>query len=514
MSMTNRSAFHEFVQPDLWDASKFTKVRTIRGAIHGKVELHLCHEAGQEDTCCVVKCMENEKVNFNRGKEVCDKKVHFFTNRCAAPHLEDALTEIGVFAYLSKQKKQCPFLLRMLGVFSDHHLTRLVTEEADGGELFDLVAAQGPVSEKRAALYVCQILLALQFLKEHYVGHRDVSLENILLKNGDVRLMDFGQAVQSHLPDGTPLRFFTTAGKKAYRAPEMHVPTHGVTCARVDVPMMSERQSSKTRKDHGVGVLFLKLQALGYLCEVKVPENTCGTSCDAELMGYMVPPADVFACGVCMFILCLGFPPWDHAMLSDPHFAHIHRLGDGGIPDIMQRYAQSTLSTEFTQLVVEMMSSDPSLRPTVEESLSSSWLRTVAGEVAASVQEEQPTFSEAIRVDIAEANSERILDTVAGEVNVSLKEQEGALSDSIPDTVATAVKESCERIPDIAVKVGVNTAGLNNDINIIAHDTSSSVVGEHISKVQVDGCADFGKELTCQDVSRRRCLRAVSCGGG
>lgn len=212
---TNRNAFYKHVQPEMWDASRFTKVKTLRDAIHGKVELHRCHRDGQEDGRCVVKCMENHKVDYNRNKEANDQRAHFSTNRFTNPSLEDALTEIGIFTYLSKQTDRSPFLLKMLGIYADQHHTRLVTEEADGGELFDVVAQHGPVGEERAARYTAQMLLALRFLQKHGIGHRDVSLENVLLKDGEVRLMDFGQAVQSHSSDGMPLRFFTTAGKKS-----------------------------------------------------------------------------------------------------------------------------------------------------------------------------------------------------------------------------------------------------------------------------------------------------------
>jgi len=324
------------------------------------------------DSRSVVKCMENHKVDYNRDKEANDYRVHFSTNRFTSPHLEDALTEIGIFTYLSQQSDRSPFLLKMLGVFADQHHTRLVTEEAEGGELFDVVAQHGPVGENCAARYVSQMLLALQFLQKHNIGHRDVSLENVLLQGGEVRLMDFGQAVQTHSSDGIPLRFFTLAGKKAYRAPEAYVPAHGGTRARIDVPFSADISTD------GLRSRFLKLRGLQYLCEVKVPDGaTPGSSCDADLMGYTVPPVDVFACGVCVFILCLGFPPWGQATLSNPHFAHFYRQGEQGIPDTIRRYAKSPLSSNLVRLLVDMMRTDPSLRPTVEECLSSSWIQAV-----------------------------------------------------------------------------------------------------------------------------------------
>jgi len=94
-------------------------------------------------------------------------------------------------------------------------------------------------------------------------------------------------------------------------------------------------------------------------------------------MGYTVPPVDVFACGVCVFILRLGFPPWGQATLSNPHFAHFYRQGEQGIPDTIRRYAKSPLSSNLVRLLVDMMRTDPSLRPTVEECLSSSWIQAV-----------------------------------------------------------------------------------------------------------------------------------------
>jgi len=149
--------------------------------------------------------------------------------------------------------------------------------------------------------------------------------------------------------------------------------------ARVDVPFVTESAATLVRKDHGAGTQFLKLRGQQYLCEVRVPDGVKpGSWCDAELMGYTVPPVDVFACGVCLFILCLGFPPWGHALLSDPHFAHFYRQGDRGIPDTIQRYSKVPFSTHLQQLLVEMMRTDPSLRPTVEECLSSSWIQKVA----------------------------------------------------------------------------------------------------------------------------------------
>ena len=48
-------------------------------------------------------------------------------------------------------------------------------------------------------LWSWQLLQAVAFLHKQQICHRDISLENILLSKGDIRLMDFGQAVRRSL---------------------------------------------------------------------------------------------------------------------------------------------------------------------------------------------------------------------------------------------------------------------------------------------------------------------------
>lgn len=99
-----------------------------------------------------------------------------------------------------------------------------MTEFADGGELFETLSQQGALSQKQAKRYSWETLQAISYLHRHRIGHRDISLENVLIKEGSVRLMDFGMAVRSHDIGGSPLRYFHPAGKDFYRAPECYVP--------------------------------------------------------------------------------------------------------------------------------------------------------------------------------------------------------------------------------------------------------------------------------------------------
>lgn len=51
--------------------------------------------------------------------------------------------------------------------------------------------------------------------------------------------------------------------------------------------------------------------------------------CSAVPAGYAAAPVDVFACGICAFLLAVGKPPWTVAMDTDPSFSFTCRHGVG-----------------------------------------------------------------------------------------------------------------------------------------------------------------------------------------
>merc|ERR1719356_1300746 len=103
-----------------------------------------------------------------------------------------------------------------------------------------------------------------------------------------------------------------------------------------------------------------------FLCDVTLPPGAKpGEPCTAEPAGYHVRPADVFACGVCLFILATGMPPWKEAKLDDPHFAWI--CGKGVVQLLHAWHRRQTPEAE--NLMVMAMEQDPSRRPTAEDLL-------------------------------------------------------------------------------------------------------------------------------------------------
>ncbi|CAJ1333821.1 unnamed protein product [Effrenium voratum] len=163
----------------------------------------------------------------------------------------------------------------------------LVLENCEGGDLFDCVQRQrgdGLLGEPQLKRYVWQILKAVEYLHENNVGHRDISLENLLLRNGEVRLMDFGQAVLLRGADGEPLYYYRLCGKDYYRAPECYVPS-STMCPNLQVKAMCPQDWTPGREVQTLGG--------GYLCLVRFPPDAVpGEVGTATLSGYSVAPID------------------------------------------------------------------------------------------------------------------------------------------------------------------------------------------------------------------------------
>lgn len=111
-----------------------------------------------------------------------------------------------------------PHIAQMYEVIATESYIWIVTELCCGGELFDYLVEKGRLSEDETRGIFGQLCLAVAYLHESGIVHRDLKLENVLLdEHCRVKLGDFGFTREY---DRNAL-METFCGTTGYASPEM-----------------------------------------------------------------------------------------------------------------------------------------------------------------------------------------------------------------------------------------------------------------------------------------------------
>lgn len=145
---------------------------------------------------------------------------------------EKFLSEARVVARFNEQDG----IVNVTDFFEANNTAYIVMEYLDGITLKDYISANGNIAPEDMLELIGPILEALDEIHKQGVIHRDISLDNImLLKNGKVKLMDFGAA-----------RDYTEFGEKSLSvvlkpgfAPEEQYRTRGVQGPWTDIYALS-----------------------------------------------------------------------------------------------------------------------------------------------------------------------------------------------------------------------------------------------------------------------------------
>lgn len=125
-----------------------------------------------------------------------------------------------------------PYIVRLHEVLASRTKIYIILEFVTGGELFDRIVDRGRLSESETRRYFQQLIEAVAHCHMKGVYHRDLKPENLLLDSfGKLKVSDFGL---SALPQQGVGLLHTTCGTPNYVAPEV-LSNQGYDGAAADV---------------------------------------------------------------------------------------------------------------------------------------------------------------------------------------------------------------------------------------------------------------------------------------
>ena len=98
-----------------------------------------------------------------------------------------------------------PNIVKLHEFYDEESRFCIITEYCKGGELFDMILAHGKsFNEKEASRILMQLMLAVSYLHNNKIIHRNIKPENIMLETKNVKVDHRNQQLISKLTGSTP----------------------------------------------------------------------------------------------------------------------------------------------------------------------------------------------------------------------------------------------------------------------------------------------------------------------
>lgn len=220
---------------------------------------------------------------------------------------ENAQTEIDIL------RKIChPNILNVFEIYEDTKKFYIMSELLEGGELFEAIAQQGSFSEADAAKIMKQILNAVNYLHSKFIVHRDLKPENIML---------------------------TSKIKSTKSKYEIKI---------IDFGTATQFEPHKK---------MTKFIGTSYYLAPEVLKESYDEKCD------------VWSCGVIMYILLSGYPPFNGNSNVDIY----HNIQNN--PPYFSGEEWKDITKEAIDLIKFMLTKNPAKRYSAEMCLNHKWFK-------------------------------------------------------------------------------------------------------------------------------------------
>lgn len=157
--------------------------------------------------------------NLNSKSKVAIKQINKSKLRSSGQGIQGVVNEIRVHWAL----RHCDNLLKLYQLYESPSNIYLILEFQRQGSLLSTLQAQKQLNEGQIRNIMAQLLLALDFIHQKHIVHRDIKIDNILInqvdqnEEYDVRIADFGLACFTYRDQ--PL--YQKCGTPGYVAPEI-----------------------------------------------------------------------------------------------------------------------------------------------------------------------------------------------------------------------------------------------------------------------------------------------------
>ena len=199
-----------------------------------------------------------------------------------------------------------PNIMQIYAVYDNDDKLYIVSEYCQGGELFDMISKKGSFCEKDAAFIMKQVLSAICYSHQNHIVHRDLKPENILLEEriNDLTIKIIDWGCARALKENETLN--QVDGSPFYIAPEVLAGKYDAKC-------------------------------------------------------------DVWSCGVILYIILCGYPPFQ----GDSDDEIFKAVQEGEL--VFNPEDWGTVSEEAKDLIKKMLTRDPVARISALDCLAHPW---------------------------------------------------------------------------------------------------------------------------------------------